>query len=120
MAAYLGPDAIPKSLFLVLVDPETAVGQKRLADALNALARFSLAIVDDDTVSVHRLLQKTVRDDTATCDHQTAAMHALAALDDAFPDDAVAPELRLPSRWPLCEQLLPHVLALADGLDRPG
>ena len=38
------------------------LGRKRLADALNALAHFSLASVEDDTVSVHRLLQKTVRD----------------------------------------------------------
>jgi tetratricopeptide (TPR) repeat protein len=120
MAAHLGPDAIPKSLFLVLVDADTAIGRKRLADALNALARFSLATVDDDTVSVHRLLQKTIRDDAATHGQQTAALHALAALDDAFPDDAVAPVLRLPSRWPRCEQLLPHILALADALDRPG
>lgn len=60
--------------------PDTAVERKRLADALNVLARFSLATVDDDSVSVHRLLQKTVRDDAASRDHQTASLHALAAL----------------------------------------
>lgn len=59
MAAHLGPDAIPKSLSLVLVDADAAHGRKRLMDAFNALARFSPATVDDDSVSVHRLLQKS-------------------------------------------------------------
>jgi tetratricopeptide (TPR) repeat protein len=115
MAAHLGPDAIPKSLFSGIVDADTAVGRKRLADGFNALGRFSLAIVDDTTVSVHRLLQKTVRDDAAARTDPTAALRALAALEDAFPYD-----VRLPANWPLCEQLLPHGLALADALFQPG
>jgi tetratricopeptide (TPR) repeat protein len=115
MAAHLGPDAIPKSLFSVLSDTDTALGRKRLADALNALARFSLATVDDDSVSVHRLLQKVVRDDHAARDDQAAALHALTALHGACPDD-----VRLPSCWPWCEQLLPHGLALAETLKQPG
>jgi tetratricopeptide (TPR) repeat protein len=76
MAAHLGPDAVPKSLFEVLVDPPTAVGRKHLADPLNALARSSLATVNDGSVSVHRLLQKTVRDATAARGDQTAALRA--------------------------------------------
>jgi tetratricopeptide (TPR) repeat protein len=115
MAAHLGPDAIPKSLFLMLVDVHTAIERKGLADAFNALARFSLATVDDEAVSVHRLLQKTVRDDAIARDDRTAAMRALAALGDAFADD-----VRLPANWPWCEQLLPHALALADALKRSG
>jgi hypothetical protein len=63
MAAYLAPDAIPKSLFEGLVDDDTPAGRKRVADAFNALARYSLATVDENTVGVHRLLQKVVRDD---------------------------------------------------------
>jgi hypothetical protein len=115
MAAHLGPDAISKSLFAVLVDANTAIERKGLADALNALSRFSLATVDDDSVSVHRLLQKTIRDDAAARGDQTAALRALAAVDDAFPHD-----LRLPANWPLCERLLPHALALADAFKQPG
>jgi hypothetical protein len=91
MAAHLGPDAIPKSLFLVLVDGDSALGRKRLMDAFNALARFSLATVDDDSVSVHRLLQKIVRDHAAARGDQTAALHGLAALCDEFPDDVRLP-----------------------------
>ena len=117
LAAHLGPDAIPKPLFGQLAAADTARGRKRLADALNALARFSLATVDDDAVSVHRLLQKTVRDDAAARGDRTAALRALSALDDAFPAD-----IQLPAQWPLCERLLAHAhaLALADALPEPG
>jgi tetratricopeptide (TPR) repeat protein len=115
MAAHLGSEAIPKSLFEVLVDVDAAVGRKRLVVAINALARFSLATVDNATISVHRLLQKTVRDDAAARGDHTAALRALAGVDDAFPDD-----VSLPADWPLCEQLLPHVLGLADALLAPG
>jgi len=115
MAAHLGPDAIPKSLWTALAGAQTAIERKRLADALNALARFSLAIVDDDTVSVHRLLQKTIRDDAAARDDRAPALRALTALHRAFPA-----EVSLPPHWPACERLLPHVLALADALDQPG
>jgi hypothetical protein len=109
LAAHLGPDAIPRSLFDVLIDPRVALEQKRLRDALNALARFSLASVGDDTVSVHRLLEKVVRDDARARTDTSAVKRALAALAQAFPDDPSDA-----ARWPLSEQLLAHVTALAD------
>ena len=68
MAAYMAPDNIPRRLFEILVEDASARSRKRLSDALNALARFSLAVVDDDTVSVHRLVQKIVRDDAGSRD----------------------------------------------------
>lgn len=115
MAAHMGPDAIPKSLFMTIIDADTARQRKRLTDALNALARFSLATVDDTTVSVHRLLQKVVRDTLRERRERTAARHALEAVDEAFPDDTTTP-----TGWPACEQLLPHALALADTLAPDG
>jgi len=45
LAAHLAPDAIPRSLFNVVIDVRVPLDQKRLRDALNALARFSLASV---------------------------------------------------------------------------
>jgi hypothetical protein len=51
----------------------------------------ALATPDDETVSVHRLLQKVVRDDARARarararDDYTAAVRAVAALDNAFP-----------------------------------
>ncbi len=109
LAAHLAPDAIPRSLFDVVIDPSRALEQKRQRDALNALARFSLATVDDETISVHRLLQKVVRDDARARGDASAVQRALAALDDAFPDDPSDA-----ARWALCEQLLTHLIALAD------
>jgi DNA-binding SARP family transcriptional activator/tetratricopeptide (TPR) repeat protein len=115
MAAHLGPDTIPKSLWAEIADGDTPIERKRISDALNALARFSLATVDDHTVSLHRLLQKSIRDDAAARGDRSGALRALAAVRRAFPSD-----VELPRYWPLCEQLLPHVLALADALEDPG
>jgi tetratricopeptide (TPR) repeat protein len=109
LAAYLGPDAIPKALFAPLTDIDSASGRKRLTDALNALHRFSLATVDDESVSVHRLLQKTIRDDAAARGDTSVAQRALGVVDDAFPED-----VGQPAQWPSCERLLGSVLALAE------
>ncbi|MGO9972793.1 MAG: FxSxx-COOH system tetratricopeptide repeat protein [Solirubrobacteraceae bacterium] len=109
LAAHLGPDAIPRLLFEVLIDPGVALERKRLGDALGALARFSLATVDDETVSVHRLLAKVVRDDARARVDPSAVEHALAALEHAFPADPSDASL-----WPRSERLLAHVIALAD------
>jgi tetratricopeptide (TPR) repeat protein len=109
LAAHLAPDAIPRSLFDVVIDPGVPLERKRLRDACNALARFSLATVDDDTVSVHRLLQKVVRDDARARGDTSAVNRAVAALEHAFPTDPSDT-----ARWPRSEQLLAHVIALAD------
>jgi tetratricopeptide (TPR) repeat protein len=114
MAAYLAPDAIPKSLFEVLVDDDKPTGKKRLVDAFNALARYSLATVDDSTVGVHRLLQKIVRDDNDASEYPAGALSAIVAVDARFPENVA-----LPASWALCEQLLPHALALADTPGNP-
>jgi len=112
MAAYLAPDAIPRSLFDVLID-EGAAEQKRLTDAFNALARFSLIAVDDESLSVHRLLQKTVRD--AADGDLVPARRALQALGRKFPQD-----ISSPSSWELCERLLPHLAATTDAISAMG
>jgi tetratricopeptide (TPR) repeat protein len=115
MAAHLAPDAIPRALFEVLLDDTSSVSErKRLLDAFNALHRLSLAEVTDTTVSVHRLLQKTIRDDPVIRADPTAAVRALAAVAAAFPR-----ELREPQTWPHCERLLPHALAITTAVVMP-
>ncbi len=109
LAAHLAPDAIPRLLFDVVIDAGVALERKRLGDALGALARFCLASVDDESVSVHRLLGKVVRDDARTRGDVSAVTRALAALEHAFPADPSDA-----ARWPMSEQLLAHVIALAD------
>jgi len=116
MAAYLAPEKIPTVLFEVLIDDATDLRQrKRLIDGLHALHRFSLAEVQDGSLDVHRLLQKTVRDDAVAHDDPAGALAALEALTAAFPEDT-----SLPAWWPQCEQLLAHLLALADTLTATG
>lgn len=116
LAAFLAPDAIGKELLDALVDaPGEVRERKRLTDACNALARYSLATVDDDTISVHRLLQKVIRDDLADRDDAAPGARAVAVIADAFPD-----ETQLPARWDACERLPAHVQALADTMCEPG
>jgi tetratricopeptide (TPR) repeat protein len=116
IAAYFTPDAIPRELFEVLLDDaSTASERKRLLDALNALHRLSLIEADDMVVNIHRLLQKTIRDDPAVRSDATVAASALAAVAMAFPGRP-----RRPQTWPQCERLLPHALAIAAALTTPG
>jgi tetratricopeptide (TPR) repeat protein len=109
LAADLAPDAIPRSLFDVLIDSSVAIEQKRLRDACNALARFSLAAVDDESVGVRRLLGKVVRDDARARGDVSALERGLAALEQTFPTNAADT-----AQWALSERLLAHVIALAD------
>jgi tetratricopeptide (TPR) repeat protein len=116
MAAYLAPDAIPRELFEVLLDDaRAAAARKRLLDAFRALHQFSLVHIDEATVSVHRLLQKTIRDDSRARADDAAAVTALTAVAAAFPRD-----VREPQTWPQCERLLPHALTVATALTTPG
>jgi tetratricopeptide (TPR) repeat protein len=115
MAAYLAPDAIPKSMFASLGGDGSTAQRKRVADALNALSRYSLATVDDEAISMHKLLQKVVRDDASARSVPTAGLRALAAIDDSFPQH---PDL--PGHWPACERLLSHARAIAETLCEPG
>jgi tetratricopeptide (TPR) repeat protein len=113
MAAYLAPDAIPKTLFAGLRGDDTPRARRRLTDAFGALARYCLATVTDDRISLHPLLQKTVRDAVAARGDRVPGLRALQAVDERFPRDT---QLELPREWPLCEQLMVHVDALAHTL----
>jgi tetratricopeptide (TPR) repeat protein len=109
MAAYLAPDAMPRSLFAVLVKGDGPRERKALADACGSLHRFSLAEASEEWISVHRLVQKVVRDGAEARSDTAGPLAALEALSGAFPWDPA-----LPVGWPVCEQLLAHVLALGD------
>ena len=108
MTAYLAPEAIPRSFFTVL-EENSAAGRKRVADALTALHRYSLATMDGNRISVHRLLQKVIRDRLTAADQASASNHALTAIQRAMPEDP-----GLPATWPRWQELAPHVAALAS------
>jgi hypothetical protein len=106
MAAFLAPDAIPRSFFAVLAD-DSALGHKQIADALAALHQYSLAVVDGNGVAVHRLLQKVIRDQLVDLEQLYAVDRTLTALERAMPGD---PEL--PATWPQWQELLLHIVAV--------
>jgi tetratricopeptide (TPR) repeat protein len=108
MTAFLAPDSIPRSFFSVLGENSLA-GRKQVAAALAALHRYSLATVAGTQVSVHRLLQKVIRDRLAGRVQADAAAQALTAVHAAMPGDP-----RLPATWPQWQELVPHVAALAS------
>jgi tetratricopeptide (TPR) repeat protein len=108
ITAYLAPEAIPRSFFAAL-EEDSAAGRKRVADALAALHRYSLATVAGNRISVHRLLQKVIRDRLAGPEQATAAAQALTAVQRAMPGDP-----GLPATWPQWQELVPHVATLAS------
>ncbi len=114
MAALLAPEDIPRSLFDALIDSEDPKQRKALIDAAAALHRFSLALATPTTLSVHRLLQRVVRD-SADATEKRIGRAALNALRGALPTDPHSPAL-----WPTWELLLPHTLALASVLEPSG
>jgi DNA-binding SARP family transcriptional activator len=116
MAAHLAPDAIPRVLFEVLLDDaSSAIARKPLLDAFNVLHRLSLVEVHDDAVSVHRLLQKVIRDDPVVRTDKAVVLNTLAAVSAAFPTDHDRPEI-----WPQTERLVPHALAIDVALTGRG
>jgi hypothetical protein len=72
LCAFLGPDGIPRSLLTdhpdVLPKPLAIAVRDWLAfqQALGALRRYSLVAVSDQTVSMHRLVQRVTRDALTT------------------------------------------------------
>jgi tetratricopeptide (TPR) repeat protein len=113
VAAYLAPEQIPRELFEPLAErPGTVRGRKEVADAINALHRYSLVIVGADGFTVHRLLQKVVREG-----HDgDVARRVLDLLDDALPEDSEDP-----ANWPGFERFAGHgaaTLHTLPALDR--
>jgi tetratricopeptide (TPR) repeat protein len=112
--AFLAPDAIPLEVLItnaeVLPEPlrETMKDQVALDDAVVALRRYSLVeALDDQTLSVHRLVQAVLQDRLSLDQHRAwaeAAVHVVAA---ALPDEGHDPQT-----WPAWERILPHALAV--------
>jgi tetratricopeptide (TPR) repeat protein len=91
-------------------EPSALLGGSRL----RALHRFSLATIHGDTLDVHRLLQKVIRDDADDRDDESGITAALRALESLLPRDSA-----LPAWWPQFEALLPHITAIADTAAAP-
>ncbi|WP_052311623.1 MULTISPECIES: tetratricopeptide repeat protein [unclassified Actinoplanes] len=107
--AWYAPDAVPRTLLDGLADPATT------ARAVGRLAAYSMITADEDTVSVHRLVQAVARipdpDDPHRQPHDisTARTRAIEHLQTAIPDD-----WRTPQDWPVWRVMTPHIEALAQ------
>jgi len=105
LVAYLAPDNIPRDLL-----QSTAKTPIEFNKAVESLRQYSLIETRDGMISVHRLVQKVVRDRlVAQGMHREWAEKAIRLVDVAFPfksDDY--------ANWPACSRLLPHALVVVD------
>ncbi len=113
--AYLAPDDIPRDLIprhaSVLDSPLREVAGDPVAwDLLfSSLIAFSLVTADPERISIHRLVQQTIRIQLTPQERTAARDCAVRLLAAAFPAD-----WRDTASWPACGRLLPHVSRLVD------
>ena len=102
--AFYAPDRIPRDL---LADefPDDAT----LDEAIRTLRSYSLVETDAGTVTVHRLVQRAVRDRMDPEVRAAFAEFAVQQLDAKFPTDP--DDVRT---WPECRKLLDHALHAAE------
>jgi len=121
VCAFLGPEEIPRDLFGRRLDPvpeELAVlaaDPFALDEAVGMLRRFGLVKADEQTLTVHRLVQAVTRqqlDGEQERQWATAALHLLRA---TFPADHTNPDA-----WTAYARLLPHALTVTGHAERPG
>ena len=114
LAAFLGPEPIPLTLFTghpeLLDEPlrSTAADPDALADTVGALVGYSLARRHPDGFQLHRLVQAVIRYQMKPDRQQAAAQRVMALLAAAATGDPEDPD-----NWPAYAQLAPHVLAIA-------
>ncbi len=113
--AYLAPDDIPRHL----LHEHSGVLDGSLRDVaadpvtydllLASLIGFSLITADSQRISVHRLVQLTIRNQLTPAERTAFRACAVRLLVAAFPDNS-----QDRAAWPACGRLLPHVSGLMD------
>ncbi len=115
LLAYLAADDIPRALPAkhhdVLPEPLQATVQDELAyqRAVAALRRYSLVKVDEENISVHRLVQATVRHSLDADQQRLWATAALSLIAAAYPAQTDDPDVQ-----PVAARLLSHALTVTD------
>jgi tetratricopeptide (TPR) repeat protein len=105
LIAYLAPDNIPRDLLQSTT--KTAIEFNK---AVESLRRYSLIETGDGMISIHRLVQKVVRDRLVVQEkHKEWVEKAVILLEAAFPIQANSY-----TNWPACSRLLSHALAVAE------
>jgi hypothetical protein len=114
VCAFLSPEEIPRELFDQRLDPPPAdlevfvSNPFALDDAIAALRRFGLVKADEQTLTVHRLLQQVVADGLHPAERTARVGAAVRLLNQALPFGGNAD----PGLWPASARLLPHALAV--------
>jgi tetratricopeptide (TPR) repeat protein len=117
--AFLAPDDIPRDLLMGAADFIAEEGlstfdfrlSTSLESALDESSDYSMVKLQEQALSVHRLVQAVLRDGMDRETQRLWAERAVRAVSRAFPD----PEF---PNWPLCERLLPHAQACAEWIER--
>jgi tetratricopeptide (TPR) repeat protein len=115
MLSFLAADATPPTLLtdhagILPRRLRHVVGDRDPLDqAVAALERFSLVTVTTQGWGMHRLVQAVVRQGLGRRQARRWATVAVRLLGEAFPFDSDDP-----GTWPVCAELLPHVLAVTE------
>lgn len=110
LCAFFAPDDIPLNMITEgtkkLPEPlaATATDSLLLDEALIALRKYSLIEVEDEKLSIHRLVQAVIRHAMDEEDVKRWAGVAVHVVIASFPQET--DDVRT---WPLCATLLPHV-----------
>jgi len=118
--AFLAPEPVPVGWLVIAAGQLPGGLPARLPDPLErddllaALTRTSLARLNDDGLTMHRLTQAILR--ARTSEPDKARAHAKAIVTANTPERTLAP-----GTWLTWGRLLPHLLALApEHSDNPG
>lgn len=113
--SFFSPDKIPKQVLrnprLLEALPKTDFIEVEVLNAVAELRRFSLLQVTPDTLSVHGLVQEVCRSCLSTADQAARAEVCLLVIESMFPH-----ETELPTNWPHCSLMTPHVLSIKEHL----
>jgi tetratricopeptide (TPR) repeat protein len=120
LCAFLAPDiprGLPREQPQVLPDElAQSVGDPLAYNRMLAVVgRYSLATVSPTKVGLHRLVQAVIQARLGDERERRWAQAAIGLLHESFPGDSWEV-----ATWPVCERLLPHVLAVAGHAERLG
>jgi tetratricopeptide (TPR) repeat protein len=127
LTAWLAPDPIPIGMFesgaevvqkasmLLGEETEAAIHAGLVMQGISELAAYSLAIRDNDKLTIHRLVQEVLRHTTAEEKRQSWIELSLTLVNDFAPPDTH--DVR---NWPTWESIHPHALSVIEHADQIG
>lgn len=114
VASFYASEGIPHSLMRTMA-PSSPRRMRALANdriaynrALGQLSRYSLAQINQDELTFHRLVQLMIRQSMTSSDRRRWAGVSVELMRIAFPE-----EVSNSSSWSRCAALLPHALSSA-------